>query len=109
MAAKPVAAKTVTYGTIVESTLIFSDITQTTLRPVQITSILNTKTNTVEIIDSRSISVPEPTFVAVQSPIQTIPAPAIRIAAKKNTEITQIITSVQQSTTKTTQIETLTV
>ncbi len=107
--AKPIAAKTVTYGTIVETTLVFSDATQTTLRPIQVTSVLNTKTKTVEIIDSRSISVTEPTVVAVQLPIQTIPAPAIKIAAKKNTEITQIITSVQKTTTKTTQIETLTV
>jgi hypothetical protein len=107
--AKPVAAKTVTYGTIVETTLVFSDITQTTLRPIQITSILNTKTNTVEIIDSRSISVSEATSVAIQHTVQTIPAAAIKIAARKNTEITQIITSVQQSTTKSTQIETLTV
>jgi hypothetical protein len=104
VSARPVAAKTVSYGNIVESTLVFSDITQTTLRPVQITSILNTRTNTVEIIDSRSISVPEPTLVAVRNPIKTIPAPAIRLAARRNTEITQIITSVQKLTTKTTQI-----
>ena len=41
--------------------------------------------------------------------VQTIPAPAIKIAAKKNIEITQIITSIQETTTSTTQIETLTV
>ena len=81
----------------------------TILRPVQITSVLNTKTNTVEIIDFRFISIPEPTVVAVQRSIQTIPAPVIQIAAKKNTEINQIMASVQQSTTNITQIESLTV
>jgi hypothetical protein len=109
IAAKPISSKKVTYGDIVESTLVFSDLEEVTLRPIQITSILNTKTNKVDIVDSRPILVRNPASGTVVNPVQTIPAPAIRTAAKKNDEITKIITEVQKVTTSTTQIETLTV
>jgi hypothetical protein len=88
---------------------VFADDKKITKMPIQITSIINKKTGVVEIIDTKQINVQDTYPTAPIVPVQCIPAPAIKIAAKKNPEITQILTLVQSVTTSTTQIESLTV
>lgn len=65
---------------------------------------MNTKTNEVEIVTSQQVEFRHTQTIVPITQIQTIPAPAIKIAAKKSTEINQIISLVQSVTTATTQI-----
>lgn len=76
---------------------------------MQITTILNKKTGQVEIIDTKQIQIKDTYPSAPVTRIQSIPAPAVKTAAKKSPEINQIITLMQSVTTTTTQVETLTV
>jgi hypothetical protein len=108
----PISAKTVQYGEITETTLIFTDFWKSSEYPVQITTTSNKKTGTVEVLDTRQVSIKDSTIKGMINPIipvQVIPAPAIAVATRRMPEITRIISSVQSVTTTTTKIETLTV
>jgi hypothetical protein len=85
-----VATQTVTYQDVQETTVVLHSEGEVS---VQATVIYNTSSSTVQVLNVQKMhqEVREVTVNAVQ----TIPAPAIKIAAKKNIEISQIITSVQ--------------
>ena len=75
---------------------------------VQATVFYNSTSNEVQVVNVQKLP-KATTHQIISYPIQTIPAPVIQIAAKKNTQINQIMASVQQSTTQNTHIDTLTV
>lgn len=108
------ATKTVTYGDIQEDTVVFTAEKQSS---VQVTTITNTKTQTVTILDSRIIPVTyqpikpavltpqtpiyalpiqpvKPILIKPTLPVQIIPTPILPIAIKKYPEIKEIVTSV---------------
>lgn len=101
----PVATQTIVYKDLQETTIVMQAEGETA---VQTTVIYNSTSNDVQVVKVQKLS-EETTQQITSYPVQTIPASAIKIAAKKNTEITKIITSVQTITTQTTQIDTLTV
>lgn len=99
----PTTTKTVTYGDIIEDTVVFTGKKQST---VQVTTITNTKTKTVTILDSKVIPIiyqpiqpavirPQlpiyalpikpitPVFIRPALPVQVIPTPALPIAIRK--------------------------
>lgn len=80
---------TTTYNQISESELVFVSAAE---QPVQVTTLLNTSTNQVQIIDYHSTA---QTTVSVS--VQTIPASAISVAVKKWPEVKTILANIQTS------------
>jgi hypothetical protein len=102
----PVSTQSISYGNITQTTITLESEGEVS---VQATTFFNSTTNSVQIVSIKNVEKDHRIDAHPATSVQTIPAPAIRIAAKRMTEISQIITSVQTVTTSTTQIETLTV
>jgi hypothetical protein len=100
----PVAIQTITYKGLQETTVVLQSEGEVS---VQATVIYDSTATTVQVVKVQKLQ--QESVQVTAYPIQTIPGSAIKIAARKNTEITKIITAVQTLTTQATQIDTLTV
>lgn len=85
-----VKAETVTYGHTQETSVVFASEKK---ESVEVTTILDTETNKVEIVNTQVI---KPTYKPY---VQTIPSSMIRIVAKKFKEIKTMITDVKSTET----------
>lgn len=91
----PISTTSVTYGDIIENTVIFTSEKQNS---VQITTITNNKTKAVSILDSKIVPITyqpiRPVYIAPSLPVQVLPMSAIPLAIKKYPELKEIVTSV---------------
>jgi hypothetical protein len=82
---QPTSVKSVTYGNTVEQTIVFVSEDKTT---VQVTSLIDSTTGVVQVVDQKSISVVTPQHVTMPTSfVHTIPAAAIAATAKTVPEL----------------------
>lgn len=94
-----VDVQTTTYGTTKETTVVFESESKTT----QVTTIVDSKTNKVEVVSTQPHKPSEKPLVHV------IPGPIIKIAEKRFPEIKEIISSIESTTKEKVTVESITV
>ena len=97
----PTSTKTITYGDIKESTVVFTGEKQST---VQVTTVTNTKTGKVTVLGSKILPVvyvpTKPVEILPVQPVRVVPLPAIPVAVKKYPELQSIIKEVTGKVTE---------
>lgn len=104
----PVAIQTTVFGSFVEKTMVIKDTTSSTT--VQVTTLLNTTSNHITVIDNKTISVNKTEVILHPvTLVNVIPAPLITVTATQIPEINSLISSIKTTTKKEVTLESITI